>query len=127
MPIQKAKLVNWNLPKSKITAAAVIGVASKNEYLAAPSLSIPNALATVIVIPERETPGNAAAKHCDVPISIDCFSVIFSYFIFDFNLITFIFIPAIISIILDMKYDKNTAFMATFGAFFVGIIGSTIS
>lgn len=46
---------------------------------------------------------------------------------FDFNLITFIFIPAIISIILDMKYDKNTAFMATFGAYLVGIIGSTIS
>lgn len=47
--------------------------------------------------------------------------------VFDFNLITFIFIPAIISVILDMKYDKNTAFMATFGAYLVGIIGSTIS
>lgn len=48
--------------KSNITAATVIGVASKNEYLAALSLSIPKLLAIVIVIPERDTPGNAAAK-----------------------------------------------------------------
>ena len=70
--------------KSNITAATVIGVASKNEYLAALSLSTPKLLAIVIVIPERDTPGNAAAKACDAPIAIDCFSVISSYFVFDF-------------------------------------------
>ncbi len=46
---------------------------------------------------------------------------------FDYGLITFIFIPALISIILTMKYDKITAFAATFGAYLVGIIGSTVN
>ena len=44
------------------TAAVIIGVASKKENLAALSLSIFKSLATVIVIPERETPGKAAAS-----------------------------------------------------------------
>ena len=38
-----------------------IGVESKNEYFAALSLSTPKALATVIVIPDLDVPGNAAA------------------------------------------------------------------
>lgn len=46
---------------------------------------------------------------------------------FDYGVATFIFIPAIISIILAMKYDKITAFVTTFGAYLVGIMGSTIN
>ncbi len=46
---------------------------------------------------------------------------------FDFGLSTFIFIPLIISVILTMKYDKITAFMTTFGAYLIGIIGSTVN
>ena len=52
---------NAKSPMSNITAAAVIGAASINENLAADFLSIPYPLATVIVIPDLETPGNAAA------------------------------------------------------------------
>ena len=40
-------------------------------------------LATVIVIPERDTPGNAAAIACDIAIKNDCLKVISSYFVFD--------------------------------------------
>ena len=64
--------------KSNITAASVIGVASKNEYLAALSLSTPNHLAVVIVIPERDVPGNAAAIACEQAIHNDCLNVICS-------------------------------------------------
>lgn len=46
---------------------------------------------------------------------------------FDYGFSTFIFIPFLISIILTMKYDKITAFVTTFGAYFVGIIGSTVN
>ncbi len=74
----KNDVLNVNAPKLNITAAKVIGVASKNEYFAALSLSNPSALATVIVIPERDTPGNAAARACDMPIKNDCLNVIFS-------------------------------------------------
>ena len=66
-----------NLFKSNITAASVIGIANINENLAALSLSIFNALATVIVIPDLDTPGNAAATACDSPTSIACFNDIF--------------------------------------------------
>ena len=44
------------------TAAATIGVASKKENFAALSLSIFNALAVVNVMPDLDTPGNAAAR-----------------------------------------------------------------
>ena len=44
------------------TAAATIGAESRNEYLAALSLSTHIARAVVIVIPERDTPGIAAAS-----------------------------------------------------------------
>lgn len=47
--------------------------------------------------------------------------------VFDFGLITFIIIPAIISVVLAMKYDKITAFITTFGAYLVGVIGNTLS
>ena len=47
--------------------------------------------------------------------------------VFDFGLITFVIIPVIISIVLAMKYDKITAFITTFGAYLVGVIGNTIS
>ena len=43
-------------------AAATIGADNRNENFAEDSLSIPIALATVIVIPDLETPGKAAAK-----------------------------------------------------------------
>ena len=46
--------------------------------------------------------------------------------VFDYGLTLFIFIPAIISIILAMGYDKITAFLSTFGAMLVGTIGSTL-
>ena len=45
----------------------------------------------------------------------------------DFGLSMFIFIPAIISIILLMGYDKVTALVATFGSMLVGTIGAVIS
>lgn len=47
--------------------------------------------------------------------------------VFDFDIMLFIFIPAIISIILLMGYDKIVAFLATFGATFIGIIGNMFS
>lgn len=46
---------------------------------------------------------------------------------FDYGLIMFIFIPAIISIILAMGYDKITACITTFGAILIGTIGATIN
>ena len=51
---------NTKASRSNTAAAKVIGVASKNENFAAPSLSTPIPLATVIVIPERDTPGMKA-------------------------------------------------------------------
>lgn len=47
--------------------------------------------------------------------------------VFGFGIIFFLFIPAIISIILLLGYDKFTAFLTTFIAILVGIIGSTLS
>jgi len=49
---------------------------SKKEYFATDSLSIPIPLPTVIVIPDLETPGKAAAIACDIEIKTDCFNVI---------------------------------------------------
>ena len=46
--------------------------------------------------------------------------------VFDYGLLLFIFIPAIISIILAMGYDKITACLTTFGAILIGTIGSTL-
>lgn len=42
-----------------------------------------------------------------------------------YGLLLFIFIPAIISIILLMGYDKLTAFMTTFVSMLIGVIGTT--
>ena len=56
---------------------------NKNEYFAALSLSTFKALATVIVIPDLDVPGNAAAIACDNPIKNDCLNVISSYFVSD--------------------------------------------
>lgn len=42
-----------------------------------------------------------------------------------YGLLLFIFIPALISIILLMGYDKVTAFLITFGAMLIGVIGAT--
>ena len=66
------------------TAASIIGVDNKNEYLAALSLSTFNALATVIVIPDLDTPGKAAAIACDIEIKRDCLNVMSLYSTFDF-------------------------------------------
>lgn len=46
--------------------------------------------------------------------------------VFDYGFCLFIFFPFVISIILAMGYDKITACLATFGAMFVGTIGSTL-
>ena len=62
----------FNLNKEKVD--------NIKEYFAADSLVTPIALAVVIVIPERETPG-IKAKACDRPIKNVCFSVMSSYFI----------------------------------------------
>ena len=45
--------------------------------------------------------------------------------IFGINLVLFMFIPAIIAIVLLMGYDKLTAFLVSFIAPLVGVIGST--
>ncbi len=42
-----------------------------------------------------------------------------------YGLLLFIFIPAIITIVLLMGYDKLTAFLVTFGAALIGVIGTT--
>ena len=42
-----------------------------------------------------------------------------------YGLLLFIFIPAIISIVLLMGYDRITALLVTFGAMLVGVIGTT--
>ncbi len=42
-----------------------------------------------------------------------------------YGLLMFIFIPMVVSIILLMGYDKLTAFLSTFGAMLIGVIGST--
>ena len=84
-----------------ITAAKTIGVDNKNEYFAALSLSSFKALATVIVIPDLEVPGNAAAIACEIPIKNDCLNVIFSKFTFDSDFLSTMYktIPKTISII----------------------------
>ena len=46
---------------------------------------------------------------------------------FDYGLMLLIFIPAIISIILTMGYDKITAVLSTFGAMLIGTIGATFN
>lgn len=47
--------------------------------------------------------------------------------VFGFGVIFFLFIPPIISIILLLGYDKFTAFLTTFVALLIGVIGSTFS
>ena len=47
--------------------------------------------------------------------------------LFGLNILLFIFIPALVAIILLMGYDKITAFVTTFIAPLVGVIGSTYS
>ena len=63
--LNKTPIKNANVNSKSViltnTAANTIGVESKNEYFAALSLSTPKALATVIVIPDLDVPGNAAA------------------------------------------------------------------
>lgn len=50
------------------------------------------------------------------------FAILSALFVDTFALI--FFVPFFISVILNMKYDRFTAFLATFGAILVGIIGS---
>ena len=61
IPIKNAGL-NTKSFKSTNAAAATTGVDNKNEYFATDSLFKPIPLPTVIVIPDLDTPGNAAAK-----------------------------------------------------------------
>ena len=81
------------------TAANIIGVDNKNEYFAALSLSTFKALATVIVIPDLDVPGNAAAIACDIPIKNDCLNVMFSNLTSDADFLSTMYktIPNIIS------------------------------
>lgn len=46
--------------------------------------------------------------------------------VFDYGLIMFIFFPFIISILLQLGYDKITAILDTFGSMLIGTIGSTL-
>ena len=79
-PIKNAKSKVKCLISYK-AAAATIGVESKKEYFATDSRSIFIYLPTVMVIPDLETPGNAAANACEIEIQIDCFKVIFINYI----------------------------------------------
>ncbi len=59
-------------------APAVIGIASRNENLAADSRSIPIHRAAVMVMPERETPGDnaiACAKPSPMPVRTPMVSI----------------------------------------------------
>ena len=64
IPIAKFKLITdeFEITPGNLTMAApkMIGVDSKNENLAAPSLVSPISSPVVIVIPDRETPGTIA-------------------------------------------------------------------
>ena len=59
-------------------------------------------------------------------IAIVAFILVALTSVFSYELWLFIFIPALISIILLLGYDKITACVATFGAMLIGNIGSTI-
>ena len=74
IPMKNGKLKTKYFISYK-AAAATIGVDNKKEYFATDSLSNPNPLPTVIVIPDLETPGNAAAIACEIEIKTDCFKV----------------------------------------------------
>jgi hypothetical protein len=64
IPIPKFTVITeeFEITPGSLTIAApkIIGVESKNENLAAPSLFTPMSSPVVIVIPERETPGMIA-------------------------------------------------------------------
>ena len=72
MPIVKSKVIaeGSEIRPGSLTMAApqMIGVDSKNENLAAPSLVRPFRSPVVIVIPERETPG-IIARTWDMPMN----------------------------------------------------------
>lgn len=59
-------------------------------------------------------------------VAIVAFILVALTSVFSYELWLFIFIPALISIILLLGYDKITACVATFGAMLIGNIGSTI-
>ena len=65
IPIVKFTVITdgFEITPGSLTMAApkMMGVDSKNENLAAPSLVTPPNSAVVIVIPERETPGTIAS------------------------------------------------------------------
>jgi len=73
IPITKLKVIidEFEITCGSFTMAAprIMGVDSKNENLAAPSLVIPVSSPVVIVMPERETPGMIASAW-DIPMSI---------------------------------------------------------
>ena len=72
IPIAKSTVITEGseIRPGNLTMAApkMMGVASKNENLAAPSLFKPISSPVVIVIPERETPG-MIARAWDIPIN----------------------------------------------------------
>ena len=87
----KNGILNTKSFKSYKAAAATTGVDNKNEYFATSSLFNPIPLPTVIVIPDLDTPGKAAAIACDIAIRSDCFNVISLYSTFDFDFLSTIY------------------------------------
>ena len=103
--------VKANSPMSNKTAAATIGADRRKENFAALSLSIFKLLAIVIVIPERETPGKAAAIACDIPIKIDCFKLISLYVNW---LLAFLQMKSTKIVKKQMKIQYNKVFLLSF-------------
>ena len=72
IPIVKSTVITdeFEITPGSLTMAApkMMGVDSKNENLAAPSLVRPISSPVVIVIPERETPGRIASA-CEIPMN----------------------------------------------------------
>ena len=85
IPIAKSTVIadGFESTPGNLTMAApkMMGVDSKNENLAAPSLFKPISSPVVIVIPERETPGMIASA-CDIPMNRLVPKVILSISIF---------------------------------------------
>lgn len=127
IPIKNG-ILNTKSFKSYNAAAATIGVDNKKEYFATDSLSNPIPLPTVIVIPDLDTPGKAAAIACEIEIKRDCLNVISLYLTFDFAFLstTYKIIPitiranAIKSI--STIFSSTLKLTASFSIIFVDIL-----
>lgn len=79
----KNGMLNTKSLNFSTVAARTIGADNMKEYLAADSLSMPMALAVVMVIPDLDTPG-IKARHWDSPIKKVCLNVMCSYVVLFF-------------------------------------------